>query len=45
MKIVFLDAATMGDVSFDPIREKGELVLYESSNAERQGNVSRIVTF
>ena len=34
MKIVFLDAATMGDVSFDPIREKGELVLYDSSNAE-----------
>lgn len=34
MKIVFLDAATMGDVSFDPIREKGELVLYEGSDAE-----------
>lgn len=34
MKIVFLDAATMGDVSFDPIREKGELVLYESSDTE-----------
>lgn len=34
MKIVFLDAATMGDVSFGPIREKGELVLYESSDAE-----------
>ena len=31
MKIVFLDAATMGDVSFEPIAAKGELVCYDSS--------------
>lgn len=34
MKIVFLDAATMGDVSFDPIRKLGELTLYDSSTHE-----------
>ena len=31
MKIVFLDAATMGDVSFAPIAQFGELVCYDSS--------------
>ena len=31
MKIVFLDAATMGDVSFAPIAQYGELVCYDSS--------------
>ena len=31
MKIVFLDAATMGDVSFAPIAQHGELVCYDSS--------------
>lgn len=34
MKIVFLDAATMGDVSFDPIRRFGELTLYDRSTPE-----------
>lgn len=34
MKIVFLDAATMGDVSFDPIKTLGELVCYDSSSPE-----------
>lgn len=34
MKIVFLDAATMGDVDFGPIRALGDLVLYESSSRE-----------
>lgn len=31
MKIVFLDAATMGDVSFTPIEQYGELVCYDNS--------------
>ena len=31
MKIVFLDAATMGDVSFDRIASLGEFVAYENS--------------
>ena len=31
MKIVFLDAATMGDVSFAPIAQYGELECYDSS--------------
>ena len=31
MKIVFLDAATMGDVSFAPIEQYGELVCYDNS--------------
>lgn len=36
MKIVFLDAATMGsDISFDPIRKSGELVCYDTSTAEQ----------
>ena len=34
MKIVFLDAATMGDVSFEPISRLGEFVAYDSSNPE-----------
>ena len=34
MKIVFLDAATMGDVSFAPIAELGELELYETSTPQ-----------
>ena len=34
MKIVFLDAATMGDVSFEPIASLGDLVCYDSSTAE-----------
>lgn len=34
MKIVFLDAATMGDVDFGPVRALGNLVLYESSSRE-----------
>ncbi len=34
MKIVFLDAATMGDVSFEPIAAKGELVCYDSSTPQ-----------
>lgn len=34
MKIVFLDAATMGDVSFAPIEQLGELVCYDRSNQE-----------
>lgn len=34
MKIVFLDAATMGDVSFEPIEQLGELVCYERSTPE-----------
>ncbi len=31
MKIVFLDAATMGEVSFEPISNLGELLLYQTS--------------
>ena len=34
MKIVFLDAATMGDVSFEPISANGELVCYDSSTSQ-----------
>lgn len=34
MKIVFLDAATMGDVSFEPIANLGELICYDNSTAE-----------
>lgn len=34
MKIVFLDAATMGDVSFAPIAELGQLELYETSTPQ-----------
>lgn len=34
MKIVFLDAATMGDVSFAPIEKYGELICYDNSSAE-----------
>lgn len=35
MKIAFLDAATMGDVSFEPIASLGEFVAYESSTPEQ----------
>ena len=35
MKIVFLDAATMGDVSFEPIASLGDLVCYDSSTPEQ----------
>lgn len=34
MKIVFLDAATMGDVSFAPISALGEFVFYDYSTPE-----------
>ena len=34
MKIVFLDADTMGDVSFEPIEKYGELVCYGRSTPE-----------
>ena len=34
MKLVFLDAATMGDVSFAPIEEYGELICYDNSTPE-----------
>ena len=34
MKIVFLDAATMGDVSFAPIAQLGELICYERSTPQ-----------
>ena len=34
MKIVFLDAATMGEVSFEPIERLGSLVCYASSTPE-----------
>ncbi len=34
MKIVFLDAATMGDVSFEPFERLGEFVRYENSTQE-----------
>ena len=35
MKIVFLDAATMGDVSFEPIASLGDLVCYDSSSPQQ----------
>ena len=31
MKIAFLDAGTMGNVSFKPFEQLGEFVRYESS--------------
>lgn len=34
MKIVFLDAATMGDVSFEPFEQLGEFVSYGTSTPE-----------
>lgn len=34
MKIVFLDAQTMGEVSFAPIQRYGDLVCYDSSTPE-----------
>ena len=34
MKIAFLDAATMGDVSFEPFRRLGELTVYQTSTPE-----------
>ena len=35
MKIAFLDAATMGDVSFEPIAQLGEFITYGSSTPEQ----------
>ncbi len=35
MKIAFLDAATMGDVSFEPIARLGEFVTYPGSTPEQ----------
>lgn len=35
MKIVFLDAATMGDVSFEPFERLGEFVSYPTSTPEQ----------
>lgn len=35
MKIVFLDAATMGNVSFEPFERLGEFVRYDSSTPEQ----------
>ena len=35
MKIAFLDAATMGDVSFEPFETLGDFVRYESSTPEQ----------
>ena len=35
MKIVFLDAATIGDVSFEPFERLGEFVSYQTSTAEQ----------
>ena len=34
MKIVFLDAATMGDTSFSPIENLGEFICYDYSTPE-----------
>ena len=34
MKMVFLDAATMGDVSFAPLERLGSLLCYDSSTSE-----------
>lgn len=34
MKIVFLDAATMGDVSFAPIQQFGEFICYDRSTPQ-----------
>ncbi len=34
MKIVFLDAATMGDVSFEPFERLGDFIRYESSTPQ-----------
>ena len=34
MKIVFLDASTMGDVSFEPIEKIGEFIRYDYSTAD-----------
>lgn len=35
LKIVFLDSATMGDVSFEQISRHGDLTLYDSSTPEQ----------
>ena len=35
MKIAFLDAATMGDVSFEPFSRLGELTVYQTSTPEQ----------
>ena len=34
MKIVFLDAATMGNISFEPLKNLGEFVCYDSSTPQ-----------
>ena len=34
LKIVFLDAATMGDISFEPIEALGEFIKYDNSTPE-----------
>ena len=34
MKIVFLDAATLGDVSFEPFERLGDFVMYENSTPQ-----------
>ena len=34
MKIVFLDAATLGDVSFEPFERLGDFVMYENSTTQ-----------
>ena len=34
MKIAFLDAATMGDVSFEPFERLGDFTRYENSTPE-----------
>ena len=48
MKMVFLDAGTMGPVSLDPIAELGELVLYHTSThqeaCERVADADVILT-
>ena len=35
MKIAFLDAATMGDVSFEPFERLGEFISYAGSTPEQ----------
>lgn len=35
LKIVFLDSATMGDITFAPISRHGDLILYDSSTPEQ----------
>ena len=48
MKIVFLDAATLGDTSLDPISDLGELICYPTSTPQealsRVGDCDVIIT-